>query len=401
MSIVVQKFGGSCLSDTDGIKNAANIIAAEYKRGNSVVAVVSAQGDTTDMLIKMSRSMSLYPSEREMDVIMSVGEQLASGLLSLAVGELGLKSVSLLGWQAGILTNSVYGHARIREIHTERIKKELNGKNVVIVAGFQGVDKSGNMTTLGRGGSDTTAVALAAALDAEKCQIFSIIDGIYTADPVKVPGAKKIKEINYESMQELSFLGVQVLNPRAVELAKKYGVVIEVRSAYGASEGTFVKEDANMEKMLISGVTKRSNIAKIAVTEIEDKPGAAFGIFELLSARGIEADIITQSSGSNALVDVSFTVDGDKADEAANILRNSEKYSDNIIICDKDVAKVSVVGVGLESHHGVGLAIFEALSQHDINILMITSSELRFSVIVKKDRADEAVSAIHKRFINI
>lgn len=401
MPIVVQKFGGSCIADAEAIKNAARIIAAEYKKGSDIVVVVSAQGDTTDILIKECLKINGHPPERELDVIMSAGEQLSAGLLAAAVNELGYKCISLLGWQAGIVTNSVYGHARIRDIDTARIKKELSEKKIVIVAGFQGVDKRGNMTTFGRGGSDTTAVSLAAALDAEKCQIYSIIDGIYTADPVKVPDAVKIKEINYENMQELSFLGVKVLNPRAVELAKKYGVTIEVRSAFGNKEGTFVKEDAKMEKMLISGVTKMSNVARIAVTDLDDKPGAAFGIFELLSAKSIDADIITQSTSHDGKVDVSFTVAEDRADEAANVLRNSEKYSESTVICDKNVAKVSVVGVGLESHHGVGLAIFEALSQHNINIMMITSSELRFSVIVEKEKADEAVAAIHKRFINL
>ena len=401
MPIVVQKFGGSCIADTEAIKNAARIISAEYKKGSDIVVVVSAQGDTTDLLIRECMKMSPRPPARELDVIMSAGEQLSAGLLATAVNELGIKCISLLGWQAGIVTNSVFGHARIRDIDTSRIKKELAEKKVVIVAGFQGVDKRGNMTTFGRGGSDTTAVSLAAALDAEKCQVYSIIDGIYTADPVKVPEAMKIKEINYESMQELSFLGVRVLNPRAVELAKKYGVVIEVRSAFGNKEGTFVKEDAKMEKMLISGVTKMSNVARIAVSDMEDKPGAAYGIFDILSSIGIDADIITQSVNSANKIDVSFTVPEDRADEAANALKNSEKYSESTVICDKNVAKVSVVGVGVESHHGVGLAIFEALAKHDINILMITSSELRFSVIVDKSKADEAVAAIHKRFINL
>lgn len=398
MSTVVQKFGGSCIADTDGIKNAARIIAGEYKKGRSVVAVVSAQGDTTDMLIKMTKSITLKPEERELDVIMSVGEQLSAGLLSMAVKELGINCVSLLGWQAGIMTNSVFGSARIRDIDTARIKKELDAKKVVVITGFQGVDKYGNMTTLGRGGSDTTAVAVAAALNAEKCQIFSVIDGIYTADPIKVSDAVKLPEIDYESMQELSFLGVKVLNPRAVELARKYGVIIEVRSAFGDKDGTFVKEDAKVEKMLISGVTKMSAVARIGVIGIKDEPGSAFGIFEVLSSKGITADIITQSSGKEGFVDVNFTVAEDAADEAVCILR--AKYPEISIVCDKNVAKVSVVGVGMESHHGVALAIFEALSKQKINIIMITSSELRFSVIVEKERADEAVSAIHKIFNN-
>lgn len=401
MSIIVKKFGGSCIVDAQAVKNAAKIIAEEYEKGNDVVAVASAQGDTTDRLIGKANEISLKPPKRELDVLMSAGEQLSVALLAMAVSELGYPCVTLLGWQAGITTNSVYGHARIRDIDPDRIKKELFKKRIVLVAGFQGVDKKNNMTTLGRGGSDTTAVALAAALNAEKCQIYSKIDGIYTADPATVPDAVKLPEIDYDCMQELSFLGVKVLNPRAVELAKKYGVVIEVRSAFQAdSPGTIVKEDANMEKMLISGVTKMSNVARLSVRGLDDAPGAAYGIFELLNKNDIQADIITQSTGKDGSVDVSFCVSGDDADEAARVLRESGRYSEHNVVCDKNVAKISVVGVGMESHPGVGIAIFEALSKSNINILMITSSELRFSVIVKKDEADKAVTAIHERFKN-
>ena len=399
VSVIVQKFGGSCLVDAAAVKNAARIITEEYEKGSGVVAVVSAQGDTTDRLIRYAGEISKKPPKRELDVLMSAGEQLSAALLAMAVGELGYPCITLLGWQAGIITNSVFGHARIRDIDPTRIKKELARKNIVLVAGFQGVDRKNNMTTLGRGGSDTTAVALAAALNAEKCQIYSKIDGIYTADPACVPDAVKIDEIDYDCMQELSFLGVKVLNPRAVELAKKYGVVIEVKSAFHSDKtGTFVKEDAKMEKMLISGVTKMSNVARISVCEIPDEPGAAYGIFDLLNKNDIQADIITQSTGKDGTVDMSFCVSGDDADEAERILRESGRYAENNVLCDKNVAKISVVGVGMESHPGVGIAIFEALSEENINIIMITSSELRFSVIVKKDAADKAVAAIHERF---
>ena len=399
MSVIVMKFGGSCIVDAAAVKNAARIITGEYEKGNGVVAVVSAQGDTTDRLIQAANEISERPPKRELDVLMSAGEQLALALLAMAVSELGTPCVTLLGWQAGIVTNSVFGHARIRDIHPERIKKELAGKKVVLVAGFQGVDKKENMTTLGRGGSDTTAVSLAAALNAEKCQIYSKIDGIYTADPDCVPDAVKLDEIDYDCMQELSFLGVKVLNPRAVELAKKYGVVIEVKSAFQSEKtGTIVREDANMEKMLISGVTKMSNVARLFVNDMDDVPGAAYGIFELLNQNGIQADIITMATGNNGKVDVSFCVSGDDADDAARVLLESGKYDAADVDCDKNVAKISVVGVGMESHPGVGIAIFEALSKANINIMMITSSELRFSVIVKKDEADRAVAAIHERF---
>ena len=399
MGVIVQKFGGSCIVDASALKNAAKIITGEYEKGNGVVAVVSAQGDTTDKLIRAAREISDKPPKRELDVLMSAGEQLAVSMLAMAVNELGFPCVTLLGWQAGIITNSVFGHARIRDIDPERIKKELSKKKIVLVAGFQGVDRKNNMTTLGRGGSDTTAVSLAAALNAEKCQIYSKIDGIYTADPETVPEAVKLPEIDYDCMQELSFLGVKVLNPRAVELAKKYGVVIEVKSAFHSERpGTFVKEDAKMEKMLISGVTKMSNVARLSVCELNDAPGGAYGIFDILNKNDIQADIITQSTGKNGNVDVSFCVSGDDADEAAEVLKKSGNYGENNVLCDKNVAKISVVGVGMESHPGVGIAIFEALSKSDINIIMITSSELRFSVIVKKDDADKAVAAIHAQF---
>lgn len=399
MSVIVMKFGGSCIVDANAVKNAARIITGEYEKGNSVVAVVSAQGDTTDRLIRAAGEISQKPPKRELDVLMSAGEQLSVSLLAMAVSELGFPCVTLLGWQAGIVTNSVFGHARIRDIHPERIKKELSQKKIVLVAGFQGVDRKENMTTLGRGGSDTTAVALAAALNAEKCQIYSKIDGIYTADPACVKDAVKLEEIDYDCMQELSFLGVKVLNPRAVELAKKYGVVIEVKSAFQSEKtGTFVKEDAKMEKMLISGVTKMSNVARIFVNDLEDAPGAGYGIFDLLNRSDIQADIITMATGNNGRVDVSFCVSGDDADEAVRLLRESGLYEKNDVRCDKNVAKISVVGVGMESHPGVGIAIFEALAGAKINTMMLTSSELRFSVIVKKDEADKAVAAIHERF---
>ena len=399
MSVIVMKFGGSCIVDANAVKNAARIITGEYEKGNSVVAVVSAQGDTTDRLIRAAGEISQKPPKRELDVLMSAGEQLSVSLLAMAVSELGVSCVTLLGWQAGIVTNSVFGHARIRDIHPERIKKELSKKKIVLVAGFQGVDRKENMTTLGRGGSDTTAVALAAALNAEKCQIYSKIDGIYTADPACVKDAVKLEEIDYDCMQELSFLGVKVLNPRAVELAKKYGVVIEVKSAFQSEKpGTFVKEDAKMEKMLISGVTKMSNVARIFVNDLEDEPGAGYGIFDLLNRSDIQADIITMATGNNGRVDVSFCVSGDDANEAVRLLRESGLYEKNDVRCDKNVAKISVVGVGMESHPGVGIAIFEALAGAKINTMMLTSSELRFSVIVKKDEADKAVAAIHERF---
>lgn len=399
MKTVILKFGGSVLIDDSAVKNAAGIIKKEYENGNSVIAVVSAQGGMTDALLSEARRLSDKPSKRELDVIMSAGELLSSAKLSLALQTAGVKSISLSGFQAGIKTSSANGEARIKEINTDRIKKELADKKTVIVAGFQGYNRHGDMTTLGRGGSDTTAVAIAAAMNADKCIVYSKVDGIYTADPEKIPEAKKINEIDYNCMQELSHLGVKVLNPRAVELARKYSVVLEVRSAYSDAPGTVVKEEVSpMEKMLISGVTKKSSIARITVSGLSGTPGEVFSLFGLMSQNNINCDIILQTTEKDGTTDIAFTVAEDNADAAAEILRESGKFDEDNILCDKSVAKVSVVGAGMESHPGVAAAIYEALSEKNINVVMISSSEMRFSVVVKKEDADAAVSAIHKRF---
>lgn len=399
MKTVILKFGGSVLIDDSAVKNAAGIIKKEYEKGNSVIAVVSAQGGMTDALLSEARRLSDKPSKRELDVIMSAGELLSSAKLSLALQTAGVKSISLSGFQAGIKTSSANGEARIKEINTDRIKKELADKKTVIVAGFQGYNRHGDMTTLGRGGSDTTAVAIAAAMNADKCIVYSKVDGIYTADPEKISEAKKINEIDYNSMQELSHLGVKVLNPRAVELARKYSVVLEVRSAYSDAPGTVVKEEVSpMEKMLISGVTKKSSIARITVSGLSGTPGEVFSLFGLMSQNNINCDIILQTTEKDGTTDIAFTVAEDNADAAAEILRESGKFDEDNILCDKSVAKVSVVGAGMESHPGVAAAIYEALSEKNINVVMISSSEMRFSVVVKKEDADAAVSAIHKRF---
>lgn len=399
MKTVILKFGGSVLIDDSAVKNAAGIIKKEYEKGNSVIAVVSAQGGMTDALLSEARRLSDKPSKRELDVIMSAGELLSSAKLSLALQTAGVKSISLSGFQAGIKTSSANGEARIKDINTDRIKKELADKKAVIVAGFQGYNRHGDMTTLGRGGSDTTAVAIAAAMNADKCIVYSKVDGIYTADPEKIPEAKKINEIDYNCMQELSHLGVKVLNPRAVELARKYSVVLEVRSAYSDAPGTVVKEEVSpMEKMLISGVTKKSSIARITVSGLSGTPGEVFSLFGLMSQNNINCDIILQTTEKDGTTDIAFTVAEDNADAAAEILRESGKFEEENILCDKSVAKVSVVGAGMESHPGVAAAIYEALSEKNINVVMISSSEMRFSVVVKKEDADAAVSAIHKRF---
>lgn len=399
MNITVLKFGGSVLIDDSAVKNAAEIIKKEYEKGKAVIAVVSAQGGMTDALLSEALRLSDKPSKRELDVIMSAGELLSSSKLAIAVENLGIKSVSLSGFQAGIMTSSANGEARIKDIDITRLKKEISEKKVVVAAGFQGVNKHGDMTTLGRGGSDTTAVAIAAALNAEKCVVYSKVDGIYTADPEKVRDARKIKEIDYNNMQELSFLGVKVLNPRAVELARKYSVVLEVRSAFSDADGTVVKEEvSDLEKMLISGVTKKSSIARITVSGLKGTSGEVFSVFGLMSQNNINCDIILQTTEKDGTTDIAFTVSESNADAAAEILKNSGKFDEKDILCDKSVAKVSVVGAGMESHPGVAAAIYEALSEKNINVIMISSSEMRFSVVVKKEDADSAVSAIHKRF---
>lgn len=399
MNTVVLKFGGSVLVDDAALKNAAEIIKKEYDDGKNVVAVVSAQGGMTDTLLGQALRLSAKPSKRELDVIMSAGELLCSSKLAVAVENLGIKSISLSGFQAGIKTSSANGEARIKDIDCTRLKKELAEKKAVIVAGFQGVNKYGDMTTLGRGGSDTTAVAVAVALNAEKCIIYSKVDGIYTADPEKVPDAKKIYAIDYNNMQELSFLGVKVLNPRAVELAGKNSVMLEVRSAFSDARGTVVKEEVSeLEKMLISGVTKKSSIARITVSGLKGTSGEVFSVFGLMSQNNINCDIILQTTEKDGTTDIAFTVSESNADAAAEILKNSGKFDEKDILCDKSVAKVSVVGAGMESHPGVAAAIYEALSEKNINVIMISSSEMRFSVVVKKEDADAAVSAIHKRF---
>ena len=399
MAVKVLKFGGSVIPDAAGIQNAAEIIAAEIDAGNKVVAVVSAMGDTTDSLIAESKSISQNPQKRELDMLMSAGEQISVSLLCMALGGLGKNAVSLLGWQAGILTSASFGEARIKDIDTARIQKELAGGRAVTVAGFQGVTKQGDMTTLGRGGSDTTAVALAAKLRAERVIIYSTSDSIYTADPSLLPDAKPIKEISYDAMQELSYLGAQVLNPRAVELARKYDVTIEVRSPFSLGGGTLIKENAKMENMLISGVTRMSNIAQITIRRLEDRPGAANNIFAALTDSGIYPDMILQSADRNGTIDVAFTVRDGEAETAISALKKADiKAAD--IECDKGVAKVSVVGAGMQSHPGAAAAVFKALADAGINIRMISSSEMRFSVVVNHDASEAAVKAIHAKFIS-
>lgn len=398
MGLIVQKFGGSSVANAERVMNVAKIITDTYREGNDVVVVVSAQGDTTDDLIEKAYEITDKPSKREMDMLLTSGEQISISLLAMAIEKLGCPAVSLLGWQAGFNTTSAYGIARIKSVKADRIRAEIDRHNIVVVAGFQGLNKYDDLTTLGRGGSDTSAVAIAAAMHADRCQIFTDVEGVFTADPRKVPNAKKLQEITYDEMLELATLGAQVLNNRSVEMAKKYNVKLEVLSSMKRVPGTIVKEVAKMEKMLIRGVTKDTDVARISVTKISNTPGIAFKLFSVLAKQKINVDIILQSVGRDNTKDITFTVSKGNAEEAVSCIADAFDISEDDIICDTNVAKVSVVGAGMESHPGTASKMFEALYEHDINIDMISTSEIKISVLINIDSADKAVSAIHKAF---
>lgn len=399
MGLVVQKFGGTSVANTERILNVARIITEAYSKGNDVIVVVSAQGDTTDELISKAKEINKDASKREMDVLLTAGEQISISLLAIAIEKLGYPVVSLLGWQAGFKTDSAYGSARIKNIDSSRIEKEIDKKNIVIVAGFQGLNKYDDITTFGRGGSDTSAVAIASVLHADLCQIYTDVEGIYTADPRKVANARKLSEISYDEMLELATLGAQVLNNRSVEMAKKHGIELEVLSSFKNLPGTVVKEMVSVEKMLISGVAKDSNVARISIIRIPDKPGIAFKIFSKLSAKGINVDIILQSIGRDESKDITFTVEKSQLKNAKEVLSEFIKTLGNVdIVYDDNVTKVSIVGAGMETHPGVASKMFEALYDAQINIQMISTSEIKISVLIDQNDADNAILAIHNKF---
>jgi aspartate kinase len=401
MGLIVQKFGGSSVRDRDRIFNVARIVADTHRAGNDVVVVVSAQGDTTDDLIAKAAEITHDPSAREMDMLLATGEQISISLLAMALNTLGCSAISLTGWQAGFCTDRAYTKARINRLDTERIESELERNRVVVVAGFQGINKLDDITTLGRGGSDTSAVAIAAALHADRCQIFTDVEGVYTADPRKVPSARKLSEITFDEMLELASLGAQVLNNRSVELAKKYNVPLEVLSSLNPIPGTIVKEATDVEGMLIKGVAKDADISVISILNVPDVPGMSFKVFGLLAQKNINVDVILQSTGRNGNKDVSFTVSSGDEATAVRILReNQARFGGDEITSDDSCAKVSIVGAGMQSHCGVAAGMFEALSNNDINIKMISTSEIKVSVIIDKKDADRAVSAIHDMLIN-
>ncbi len=399
MSLIVQKFGGSSVADRERVFNVADIVTKTYDRGNDVIVVVSAQGDTTDDLIEKAKEINPNASRREMDMLLTTGEQMSASLMAMAIEKLGYPVVSLLGWQAGFRTTSDYGSARIKRILPRRVKRELDKKNIVVVTGFQGIDRYDEMTTLGRGGSDTSAVALAAAMKADLCQIYTDVDGVYTADPRKVKNAKKLDIISYDEMLELASLGAQVLNNRSVEMAKRYGIELEVLSSLTRKRGTIVKEATKVEKMLITGVAKDEDVARVSVIGVPDRPGFAFKIFSKISAKNINVDIILQSIGRNGTKDITFTIHRADLMETLSIL---DPYIETIgassVAYDENVAEVSIVGAGMETHSGTAASMFEALYAADINIHMISTSEIKISVLIDRADADKAVAAIHERF---
>lgn len=399
MGLIVQKFGGSSVADAEKLFNVAGRVTDAYKEGNNVIVVVSAQGDTTDELIEKANEINPDHSKREMDMLLSTGEQISISLLAMAIEKLGYPVVSLTGWQLGMKTDSNYSSARIKKVETERIQMELDKKNIVVIAGFQGINKYDDITTLGRGGSDTTAVAIAAVMHADVCEIYTDVDGVYTADPRIVPDAKKLSEITYDEMLELASLGANVLHNRSVELAKKYNVNLEVKSSFKKVPGTKVKEETKMERMLVRGVARDNDVARIAVMGVEDKPGTAFRIFSLMSKYKINVDIILQSIGRHNTKDISFTVSEGHLDTALQVLEdNKELIGAEQITYNKNVSKVSIVGAGMVNNPGVAAKMFEALFENSINIHMISTSEIKVSVLVDREDAEKATRAIHNKF---
>ena len=397
--LVVKKFGGTSVANKERIYNVARRVIEDYKNGNEVVVVLSAMGKMTDELIAMARDINPNPSRRELDMLMTTGEQTSVALMCMAMDVLGVPSVSLNAFQVQMHTTSAYGNARLKRIDTERIRHELDSKRIVVITGFQGVNKYDDYTTLGRGGSDTTAVALAAALHADKCEIYTDVDGVYTADPRIVTRARKLSEITYDEMLDLATLGAGVLHNRSVEMAKKYGVELVVRSSLTNEEGTVVKEDVKVEKMLVSGVAVDKSAERISLVGLEDKPGIAFRVFDALAKANVNVDMILQSVGRGDTKDISFTVDGNFGDDALKVLEdNKTRLNYEHVEIEKNVCKVSIVGAGMMSNPGVAAKMFECLYNEHINIKMISTSEIRVTVLIDVKDADRAANAIHDIF---
>lgn len=396
--LIVKKFGGTSVGNKERIFNVAKRCVEEYQKGNDVIVVLSAMGKMTDELISMANDINPKAPKREMDMLLTTGEQTSVALTAMAINALGVPAISLNAFQVQMHTDRKYGNARLKGIDTERIQSELEQRKIVLVTGFQGVDKYDNLTTLGRGGSDTTAVALAAVLNADTCEIYTDVDGVYTSDPRIVAGSRKIKEITYDEMLELASLGAGVLHNRSVELAKKYGVQLVVRSSLNTSEGTIVKEETKMEKMLVSGVAGDKDVARIALIGVKDQPGVAFQLFNILAKKNINVDIILQSIGRDGSKDIVFTVSETNADEAIEVIEKSYNATYQSLNLTKEVAKVSIVGAGMMSNPGVAAKMFEALSDVGVNIRMISTSEISVTVIIAEKDTEKAMNAVHDAF---
>lgn len=397
--LVVMKFGGSSVADLEKIRNVAERCIKKWKEGNQVVVVLSAMGKTTDRLLSQAGEISKMPSRREMDMLLATGEQVSVSLMAMTMIRMGVTAISLNAWQVPMYTTSAYQNAKLKRIDSERITKELDSNKIVVVTGFQGINKYDDVTTLGRGGSDTTAVALAAALNADLCEIYTDVDGVYTADPRIVPDARKMPEVTYEEMLEFASLGAKVLHSRCVEMARRYNVNLVVKSSMSEEEGTIVKETTRMEKMLISGVAADKNIAKIAVSGMKDNPESTFKLLNLMAKNGVNIDVMIQSLEKDGTKTLTFTVARPDMMMTLDLLK---KYSDvigNAVVgCEEDVAKVSVVGAGVSSNPGVAAKMFEALSNAGINTDMVTTSEIRITAVIKEAEAETAMRAVHDRF---
>ncbi|MBU9726434.1 aspartate kinase [Diplocloster modestus] len=397
--LIVKKFGGSSVADKERIMNVAKRCIEDYKRGHDIVVVLSAMGKTTDQLLAKAYDINPLASKRELDMLLTTGEQTSVALMAMAMDYLGVPAVSLNAFQVAMHTTSKYGNSRLKRIDSERIRHELDSRKIVIITGFQGVNKYDDLTTLGRGGSDTTAVALAAALRADACEIYTDVEGVYTADPRVVPNAKKLKEITYDEMLEMATLGAKVLHNRSVEMAKKYGVPLVVRSSLNTAEGTVVKEEVKVEGMLLSGVAADKNTARISVIGLKDEPGIAFKLFNVLARKNINVDIILQSVGRDGTKDISFTVDRTDLREALDTLEeNKSRITAQKITYEDNVAKVSVIGAGMMSNPGVAAKMFEALYNAGVNIKMISTSEIRVTVLINESEAEKAMVAVHDYF---
>ena len=400
MALIVQKFGGSSVADAERIFRVAKIITDTYQAGNQVCVVLSAQGDTTDDLIEKAQEINPDASRREMDMLLACGEQMSIALMAIAIEKLGFPVVSLCGWQVGMNTDTNHSGARIKKVECDRVRDELDQKRIVLVAGFQGVDRHGDVTTLGRGGSDTTAVALAVALGADLCQIYTDVDGVYTCDPRVAPEAHKLDEITYDEMLELASMGAQVLHNRSVELAKSYNVRLEVLSSFTGNPGTIVKEAAKkVEKTYITGIAQDKKIARFALVGLEDVPGVAYKLFSVLAKGKINVDMIIQSLGRDEMKDIVFTVAEKDVMDCAKLLdANKDTLNFDHMDINTGVAKVSIVGAGMLENVGIAAKMFEALYQQHINIHMISTSEVKISVLIDKDDSDRAVRVLHNQF---